>query len=194
MSCLSGSSSEGQREGGIQDSNRVDAYLPLHPPLPPPRWPSRQEVTPKQTTFEKRLSFPLSALEMAARKVDGMKQPRGCGNILPNNDRSEMCFQRRRVGTWYNPPQMRQPATVSGGSMSAGTGGTRHGPHKRSTGSRETWSRGPNPHQVPWLPDTARLRVGTRDLGSELGPRGSCLSVLLLNAGYRLLALFLAAK
>lgn len=114
---------------------------------------------------------------MAARKVDGMKQPRGCGNILPNNDRSEMCFQRRRVGTWYNPPQMRQPATVSGGSMSAGTGGTRHGPHKRSTGSRETWSRGPNPHQVPWLPDTVRLRVGTRDLGSELGPRGSCLSV-----------------
>lgn len=200
MSCLNGSSSEGQREGGIQDSNRVDAYLPLHPLCPPnpPRWSSRQEATPKQTTFEKRLSLPLSALDMAARKVDGMKQPRGCGNILPNNDRSEMCFQRRRVRTWYihsSVPGLLSASDATTCNSVRGFHVRRHwrhkAPHKRS--------RGPGavvriPIKCPGFLDTARLRDGTRDLGSELGLQGSCLSMLLMMGVVCLLALFLAEK
>lgn len=152
----------------------MHTYLPIHP-LYPPKMVIEARGHPEADHICKALilsSVGPRGVEMAAlpAKVDGMIQPRGCGNILPNNDRSEMCFQRQRVRTWYIPPcpaccllQMRQAATGSGDSMSAGTGGTRHSTNGAG-GRGRPGAVVRIPIKCPGSLDTAKLRVGTRDL------------------------------
>lgn len=162
-------------EGSIQDSNRVDAYIPPDTPPLPPQDGHRGKRSPRsrphlQSAYPFLCRPSRSRDGSISRKVDGMIQPRGCGNILPNNDRSEMCFQRQRVRTWYIPPcpaccllQMRQAATGSGDSMSAGTGGTRHSTNGAG-GRGRPGAVVRIPIKCPGSLDTAKLRVGTRDL------------------------------